>query len=105
MAFRETIAPETLELLEYTSCKFFFISLGDHPVHQFCFILGYHPFGFKSSHAASQPVRLRWCKTSCDNRDFHRLLLKQGHAQRSAKNIFKFFRWVFHWFFSISAAQ
>ncbi|MNY39355.1 hypothetical protein D3C86_1740350 [compost metagenome] len=80
MAFRETVASETFQLLENTLCKFLFIAFGYHSTPQLIAPLAYFAVRLKCGHAATQAICLCRCKTCCNNCNFHGLLLEQGYT-------------------------
>ena len=91
MAFGETIGAKTFDLAKTGFGKFALIAACRHAIDHFGVERANRADLFESGHGAAQFVGLRRSKASRDNGDFHRLFLKQRHAERLAQNLFQLF--------------
>ncbi|MNL47232.1 hypothetical protein D3C87_1700060 [compost metagenome] len=105
MRFRKSITSESLQLFKDSFRKFDRIAFSYHTINELLLILVNSPLKFKSSHTPSQAIRFSRCKTSCNNGNLHRLLLKQRYPERSPQNLLQLRRRVNNRFFSIPPSQ
>ena len=81
MAFRETVAAKSLDLIEAAFREFGIVAARDHIVDQLGFELAHGADIAKRRHRAAQPIGLLGAKLRGLDGDPHRLLLEQRHAE------------------------
>src|ERR1700741_5051178 len=87
MALRETVTPETFDLLEGLLGERLAVAVGDHSLDHLLMEGGDAAVHLEGRHAPAQGIGLGWGEAGADDRHLHRLLLEQRHAQRLAENL------------------
>src|SRR3974390_3070040 len=90
MAFRETVRAETLDLVETVFCKLRVVTTRDHVVDHLGFELSDRADIAESRHGAAQAVGFLGSELRGLDRDPHRLLLEQRHAERLVQDLSQF---------------
>ena len=80
MAFWKTISAEAFDLLETTLGEIALITARHHALHHFGEECMDCANAFECRHSAAQLVGFAGCEACGDNRDLHRLFLKERHA-------------------------
>src|SRR4051812_6200399 len=86
MAFGEAIFAEALDLVEAALRERNVVAALDHPPDHLLFQRLDLPLGAEGRHRLPQLVRLLGREFRRVERDLHRLLLEDRHAERSAEN-------------------
>ena len=95
VALGKAIAAEALDLLEGPLGEVLSVALGHHPADHILTEMAHPPGGLEGRHGAAQRVCLGRRETRADDRDLHRLLLKERHAFGLGQNLLQFIRRIF----------
>jgi len=82
VALREAVRPEPLELAEGALGELTRITALDHAPDELFAEVRYASCEFERRHGAAQLISFCWREPRADDRDLHRLLLEQRHAER-----------------------
>ncbi len=92
VAFRETVRAETLDLIKTVFREFRIVAAPDHVAGHLLLEIADGADIAKRRHRTTQSVRLFRRKSRRLDRDPHRLLLKQGYAERLVQDLVEFVR-------------
>src|SRR5262249_14042785 len=94
VGFRKSVRAKTFELSKGSCGKILRITARDHAGDQLLLEAADATGVFKSRHGAAQLVGLAGRKARASDRNAHRLLLEERHAQRLAEHFFEFWRGI-----------
>src|SRR5215207_7305524 len=92
VAFGETIFAEALDLVEAALCKIRIVAALDHPPDHLVLKHLDIPARTEGRHRLAQLVRLFGAELGRIERDLHRLLLEDRHAERTAEDLLQLIR-------------
>ncbi len=105
VAFGEAVAAEPLDLLECALGEVPGIAARDHPADQFVVEMADAPGQLERRHRAAQLVGFGRREPGTDDRDLHRLLLEQRHAQGLLEYRTQFGLGIFRLFLALAPTQ
>src|SRR5580698_660371 len=97
MAFGKTVRTEALDLLKAVLGELRIVAPPDHVPDHLLFEIADRPDVTKRRHRAAQAIGLFGGKARSLDRDPHRLLLKQRHAERLVQHLVQFVRGAVLW--------
>src|SRR3546814_11372988 len=105
MAFRKAVAPEALDLLEGPLGKILRIAALDHSADELVVEMADTARELEGRHCAAELVGLGGRKSRADDRDLHRLLLEERHAERLLEHRAKLGLGIFGLLLALAAAK